>query len=104
MTDADEVRITRADAAGLMSKLRPILDELTEQERAVLGLILARATSFEADVGGFAYEAYLNVKGTKQGKFKGQGVINGGVTQAAGFGPGIEVITVRKAGGTQFES
>jgi hypothetical protein len=99
MTDGDEVRITRADAEGLSRKLEDIAGGLSEQERAVLGLILARASVSEPDVEGFAYEAYMPVKFNKQGKF-----INGGVTQAVGFGPGIDMITVRKAGRDQFES
>jgi hypothetical protein len=98
MTDGDEVRITRADAEGLSRKLEAIARELSEQERALLGLILARATVSEPDVEGFAYEAYVRLQGQKQG------VINGGVTQAVGFGPGIDLITVRKAGRDQFES
>jgi hypothetical protein len=95
MTDGDEIRITRADAEGLAGKLDAMSGDLSEQERAVLGLILARATASDPDVEGFAYEAYIRIEQcSKQGKF-----INGGVTQAAGFGPGIDVIAMRKAGG-----
>lgn len=100
MTDAGEVRITRADAEGLARKLEAMIEDLSEQESAVLGLILARATASEPRLEGFAFEAYLRVKGQKQGKL---GVINGGVSAAAGFGPGIDMITMRKAGGSQPE-
>jgi hypothetical protein len=101
MTDAGEMQVTRADAEGLARKLEAMTGELSEQELAVLGLILARATASEPDVEGFAFEAYLHVKGTKQGQLKGE--TTGGVTAAAGFGLGMDVITVRKAGGTQPE-
>ena len=90
MTEAGEVRITRADAEGLARKLEAVTGELSEQERTVLDLILARAMASEPEVGGFAYEAYLTTRGNKQGNYKGSGI-----SQAAGFGPGIDVVTVR---------
>jgi hypothetical protein len=96
MTDAGEIQISRADAEGLARKLEAVMKELSEQERNVLRLILARAMASEPDVEGFAFEAYLQLKGQKAGDIK-QGVINGGTTtvKAAGFGPGIDVITMR---------
>jgi hypothetical protein len=91
MPDGGGLPITRADAERLASKLDAIIEELPEPERNVLSVILARAAtaSVSEDVEGFAFEAHVNIKGVKQGQFKGQ------ISQAAGFGPGVDVIEVQ---------
>jgi hypothetical protein len=79
MTDEGDVRITKADIEGVSSKLQSMMEELPEQERNVLGLILTRAaTAAESEVEGFAFSPALS-GGAFGGPFAGQ------LAQSAGF-------------------
>lgn len=79
MTDEGDVRITRADIEGVSSKLESMMEELPEQERNVLGLILSRAaTAAESEVEGFSFSPAVSGSGL-EGPFARQ------LAQSAGF-------------------
>lgn len=88
MPEEDDVQITKADIEGVSSKLEAMMNDLPEQERNVLGLILTRAAAAaaESEVSGFSFSPAAVSGGAFGRPFAGQ------LAQSAGFGP--------RAGGT----
>jgi hypothetical protein len=79
MTEEESARLTKDDIERVSSKLESMMEELPEQERNVLGLILTRAaTASESEVEGFSFSPALS-GGAFGGAFAGQ------LAQSAGF-------------------
>ena len=89
MPDEGDVRITKADVEHVSSKLETMMQELPEEERNVLGLILARAaTAAESEVEGFSFSPTASRRDIGA-PFAGQ------LAQSAGFRPIAGTLTVK---------
>jgi hypothetical protein len=80
MPEEESTQVSKDDIERVSSKLESMMDELPEQERNVLGLILTRAaTAAESEVEGFSFSPAVS-SGQFAKPFAGQ------LAQSAGFG------------------